>query len=342
MSAQEFYMQRCLDLAKKGIGDVSPNPMVGSVIVYDNEIIGEGYHQKSGCPHAEAEAIASVKDKILLSDSTLYVNLEPCAHFGKTPPCSDLIIKHKIPRVVVGCLDTSSKVSGKGIQKMRNVGLKVVIGVLEDESRKINKNFFAFHEKRRPYVILKWAESVDGFIAPHNQVGSFWMTSSASKILTHKWRAEEDAILVGRVTAEKDNPLLTVREVNGNNPIRLVIDKSLKLSDNLSLFNSDTKTIIFNSITSELCRTNQFIRIGFDQIIINILRELYKQNIQSVIVEGGKKTLESFIENNLWDEARVFVADKQLKDGIKAPVIVGKVSSEEEIDTDLLKIMIND
>ena len=201
MQTQEFFIQKCLELASKGKGNVSPNPMVGCVIVYNNEIIGEGYHEKYGFSHAEVNAIASVKDKSLLKKSTLYVNLEPCAHFGKTPPCSSHIIEHKIPKVIIGCLDTFPKVSGKGIEKLQNAGLEVVLGVLEKESKELNTRFFTFHEKKRPYIILKWAESKDGFIAPHNQSEPFWMTSSESKKLVHKWRAEEDAILVGRITA---------------------------------------------------------------------------------------------------------------------------------------------
>jgi diaminohydroxyphosphoribosylaminopyrimidine deaminase/5-amino-6-(5-phosphoribosylamino)uracil reductase len=335
-------MQRCLDLAIKGIGCVSPNPMVGSVIVYKNKIIGEGYHKKYGSSHAEVDAISDVEDKFLLSKSTLYVNLEPCSHFGKTPPCSDLIIKYKIPKVIIGCLDTSSKVSGKGLQKMLNAGVDVLVGVLEKESRKLNRNFFSYHEKCRPYVILKWAESKDGFLAPKSQNGIFWMTTNESKALVHKWRADEDAILIGRITAENDNPLLTVREVKGSNPIRIVIDKSLRLSSNLKIFNDDAKTIIFNSIKSESNLTNQLLRIRFEYLVENVLKELYSQKIQSVIIEGGSKTLDSFIETSIWDEARVFIADKKLKDGVNAPVIRGKILSVEEIGSDILKIMVND
>ena len=263
MQNEEFFMQRCIELASKAMGCASPNPMVGSVIVYNNKIIGEGYHEKYGSHHAEVNAINSVKDKSLLSKSTLYVNLEPCAHFGKTPPCSDLIIQNKIPEVVIGCVDTFSEVSGKGIERMRSVGIDVKVGVLENESRELNKRFFTFHEKKRPYIILKWAESKDGFIAPKNQTKPFWMTSSESKKLAHKWRAEEDAILIGRITAEKDNPSLTVREVEGSNPIRIVIDKDLKLSADFNLFNNDAKTIIFNQLKSEENNSNNYIKINF-------------------------------------------------------------------------------
>ena len=332
-------MKKCLELAEKGMGYVSPNPMVGCVVVFNDQIIGEGYHQEYGTSHAEVNAIENVKDKSLLKKSTLYVNLEPCAHFGKTPPCTNLIIESEIPKVVIGCIDSYSEVSGKGIEEMQNTGIEVIVGVLEKESLELNKRFFTFHEKNRPYVILKWAESKDGFIAPKNQNKPFWMTSSESKKLVHKWRDEEDAILVGRITAEKDNPSLTVREIAGSNPVRIVIDKNLKLSGDLNLFNSEAKTIIFNAIKSEETRTNQFIKINFNNLIKSILEELYQQNIQSVIIEGGSKTLQSFIDTNMWDEARIFTAKKELKDGVKAPNIEGEIILEEKTDTDELRIL---
>ena len=339
MQNEEFFMQRCIELASKAKGCASPNPMVGSVIVYNNKIIGEGYHEKYGSHHAEVNAINSVKDKSLLSKSTLYVNLEPCAHFGKTPPCSDLIIQNKIPEVVIGCVDTFSKVSGKGIERMRNVGIDVKVGVLENESRVLNKRFFTFHEKKRPYIILKWAESKDGFIAPKNQTKPFWMTSCESKKLVHKWRAEEDAILVGRITADKDNPSLTVREVEGSNPIRIVIDKDLKLSADFNLFNNDAKTIIFNQTKSEENNSNNYIKINFNNMTKNILQELHKQNIQSIIIEGGTKTLQSFIDKKLWDEARIFTTKKTLIEGVQPPTIVGEIISEDETGDDRFKIL---
>ena len=334
-------MQRCLTLALKGLGNVSSNPMVGCVIVHDNKIIGEGFHQKYGSPHAEVNAIDSVKNKSLLSKSTLYVNLEPCSHFGKTPPCCNLIIEKKIPNVVIGCLDTFSKVSGKGAQRMKDANIKVDIGCLENKCRKLNKRFFTFHEKNRPYIILKWAESKDGYIAPNNQNKPFWMTSNKSKKLVHKWRTEEDAILVGRATVEKDNPLLTSREKKGNNPIRIVIDKSLKLSQNHNIFNSESKTIIFNEILSSDKSKNNYIKINFKKIIDNILEQLYSKNIQSVIIEGGTKTLQSFIDANTWDEARIFTTKKELIQGVIAPNITGMVSEQKEIDVDFLKILYN-
>ena len=225
---------------------------------------------------------------------------------------------------------------------MQNTGIEVIVGVLEKESRELNKRFFTFHEKNRPYIILKWAESKDGFMAPLNQNKPFWMTSSESKKLIHKWRAEEDSILVGRITAKKDNPSLTVREVAGSNPIRIIIDKNLKLSSDLNLFNSEAKTIIFNAIKSEETRTNQFIKINFNNLIKSILEELHQQNIQSVIIEGGSKTLQSFIDTNMWDEARIFTTNIKLENGVESPIIKGGNLSEIQIDTDLLKIIDND
>jgi len=341
MQNDGIFMKRCIELANKAIGNTSQNPMVGSVIVYDGRIIGEGYHKNYGEAHAEANAIASVKDKSLLSKSTLYVNLEPCTHFGKTPPCADLIIKHKIPKVVIGCVDTFLSVSGRGIQKIKDAGIEVIVGVLESESRELNKRFFTFHEIKRPYIILKWAESKDGFIAPKNQTKPFWMTSSESKKIVHKWRAEEDAILVGRITAEKDNPSLTVREVEGKNPTRIVIDENLKLNEDLNLFNSESKTIVFNSIKSDENKINQFIKIDFNGSIENMLNELYKLKIQSVIIEGGKTTLQSFIDNRSWDEARIFTANTNLINGLKSPNIKGRIISKKDIVGDILKIITN-
>jgi diaminohydroxyphosphoribosylaminopyrimidine deaminase / 5-amino-6-(5-phosphoribosylamino)uracil reductase len=244
--------------------------------------------------------------------------------------------------VIIGCGDSFSEVAGEGIEQMKNNGIEVIVGILEKESRELNKRFFTFHEKNRPYIILKWAESKDGFIAPNNQNEPFWMTSRKSKKLVHKWRSEEDAILVGRITAEKDNPSLTVREVKGKNPIRIVIDKELKLSGDLSLFNSEEKTIIFNAIKSEETRTNKFIIIDFNYLIKSILQELHKQKIQSIIVEGGSKTLQSFIDVKLWDKAMIFTANKKLKEGVKTPIIEGEILSTEKIDTDFLKIIVND
>ncbi len=314
-------MKRCLQLANKGLGSVQTNPLVGSVIVHNNVIIGEGYHQKYGNGHAEVNAIDNVKNKDLLKESTLYVNLEPCAHTGKTPPCSDLIIRYNIPKVVIGCVDSFSEVAGKGIEKMKRAGIDVIMGVMEKESRKINKRFFTFHEQKRPYVILKWAESQDGFIAPiaslHDK--QRWITDKSTQVLVHKWRSEEHAILVGYNTVKKDNPSLTVREYDGNNPVRVIIDKELSLPNNKKIFNKDAKTIIFNSIKQGNDEVNYFEKINFnDDVVSQILKKLYSHNIQSVIVEGGAKTLQLFINNGA-DEIRQLKANTHLYSGIAAP-----------------------
>ena len=342
MQSQKFYMQRCFQLAKQSMGYVSPNPMVGCVIVYNDKIIGEGSHEMYGESHAENNAISNVVNKNLLRKSTLYVNLEPCSHYGKTPPCADLIISHKIPKVVIGCTDTFSKVSGKGIKRMQDSGIKVILRTLEKESRFLNRRFFTFHEKNRPYIILKWAESKNGCMAPHNQKGPFWMTSAESKKLTHKWRAEEDAILVGNITARKDNPSLTVREVEGKNRIRIVLDKKLNLTEKLNLFNHESTTIIFNEIESSKKPNKIYIKVDFNKLIKNILEELYKLKIQSVIIEGGAITLQSFINEDVWDEARVFKTKKNLVNGLKAPKITGVSKVKKEIGDDQLEILIND
>ena len=340
MENKEFFMKRCIDLAKKGLGSVSPNPMVGCVIVHNKKIIGEGYHKKYGSSHAEVNAINNIKDKDKLKTATLFVNLEPCSHFGKTPPCCNLIIKHKIPHVVIGTKDPYHKVLGNGIQKMKEAGIKVDVGVLTKENNILNKRFFTFQKKKRPYIILKWAQSQDKFIAPKNQIKKFWMTSKESKKEVHKWRAQEDAILVGRITVEKDNPLLTNRLIKGESPIRIIIDKNLKLSNEKEIFNNKAKTIIFNSIKDGEMNSNKFIKINFNKLIDNIIEFLYKQKIQSLIIEGGAKTIQSFINKNTWDEARIFTTKINLHEGVKAPLIKGQLISSSTIEEDKLEIII--
>ena len=319
MKTHEYFMEKCIDLAKKGIQDVSPNPMVGSIIVYNNEIIGRGYHKKFGSNHAEVNAINSVQDKSLLEKSTLYVNLEPCCHHGKTPPCTDLIIENKIPKVVIGCKDSYSKVSGNGIKKLRNNLIEVIDCVLDDKCKELNRRFFCYHEKKRPYIILKWAKSKDNFIAPINQEKPFWMTSEKSKKLVHSWRAEEDAILVGRKTVVADNPSLTVRMCEGKNPIRIVIDKELSLNKKSNVFDDQAETIVFNNIKSSIVDKTTYLKADFNNLNQDILNQLYKRKILSLIVEGGTITINSFIEKNLYDEIRVFTADKLLEKGINSP-----------------------
>ena len=319
MKTHEYFIHRCINLARKGALDVSPNPMVGCVIVNDGEIIGEGYHKEFGKNHAEVNAINSVKDKSALRNSILYVNLEPCCHHGKTPPCTDLIIKYNIQKVVIGCKDTFSKVSGKGIKKLKDNSVDVIYGVLEKDCVELNKRFFCYHIKKRPYIILKWAKSKDNFIAPINQEKPFWMTSEKSKKLVHSWRAEEDAILVGRKTVVADNPSLTVRMCEGKNPIRIIIDKELSLDKKSNVFNDQAETIVFNNIKSAIIDKTTYLKADFDNLNEDILNQLYNSNILSLIVEGGAITINSFIEKNLYDEIRVFTADKLLKNGVNSP-----------------------
>ena len=334
MTVHETYIRRCIDIAKNGLGSTRPNPMVGSVIVYNNQIIGEGYTSAYGSNHAEVNAINSVKDKTLLRLSTIYVTLEPCSHYGKTPPCSDLIIKHQIPKVVIGCVDDNTQIAGKGIEKLKNEGCKVIVGVLETECKEHHKRFFTFHNKKRPYIILKWAQAADGFIAPEtkNEQKPVWITNPYSRQLVHKWRTEEQAILIGTHTVLCDNPSLTVRDWTGQNPMRLVIDRENKLSKNYAVFNEDAKTTIVSS--NDLDFSNN--------VAQQICGILFKNDINSVIVEGGAKTLQTFIDENLWDEARVFTGNMQFKKGAKAPMFSGKLISEETILSDVLKIYKND
>ena len=332
-------MEKCINLAKKGIQDVSPNPMVGSIIVYNDEIIGQGYHEKYGSNHAEVNAINSVQDKSLLEKSTLYVNLEPCCHHGKTPPCTNLIIEKKIPKVVIGCKDSYSKVSGNGIKKLRNNLIEVIDSVLDKKCKELNRRFFSFHEKKRPYIILKWAKSKDNYIAPINQNKPFWMTCEKSKELVHRWRAQEDSILVGRKTVIADNPLLTVRLYNGKNPVRIIIDKNLTINQNLKIYNKEANTIILNQEKSLIDGKNIFVKIDFNNFLENMLNELYNRNILSVIVEGGAETINSFINLDLFDEIRVFTTTKILKNGIISPNIPKlNLLSKNIIDKDILEI----
>ncbi|WP_299117221.1 bifunctional diaminohydroxyphosphoribosylaminopyrimidine deaminase/5-amino-6-(5-phosphoribosylamino)uracil reductase RibD [uncultured Winogradskyella sp.] len=333
MSHHETYIKRCLQIAKNGLGTTQPNPMVGAVVVYNDTIIGEGFTSSYGRNHAEVNAIKSVDNKSLLKKSTLYVTLEPCSHFGKTPPCSDLIIEYRIPKVVIGCVDNNPEVAGKGIAKLKAAGCKVIVGVLENACKNHHKRFFTFHNKKRPYIILKWAETTDGYIAPKfkNEQKPVWITNQYSRQLVHKWRAEEQAILIGNNTVLKDNPSLTVRAWKGNNPIRIVIDKDQKLAADFRVFNDEAKTI---RVLKKVLDFNQ-------SITRQITTILYKEDINSVIVEGGSKTLQAFIDENLWDEARVFIGRMEFKSGVKAPILKGQLISEHEIENDVLKTYTN-
>ncbi len=344
MITDQTYMQRCLELAKLGAGNVAPNPMVGAVLVYEERIIGEGYHKKYGEAHAEVNCINNVNqaDIHLIEKSTLYVSLEPCAHYGKTPPCSELIIVKKIPKVIVGCRDNYEEVAGKGIENLKAAGVNVTVGILEKECLELNKRFFTFHEQQRPYIILKWAQSNNHKIAnaDHSRV---LISNEETNRLSHRWRSEEAAILIGTNTALHDNPSLTTRLWPGNNPVRLVIDMDLKLPPSLVVFDQEAKTIVFNEIKQEQNENITFCKLNSDNIVPQILKALYESKIQSVIIEGGAKTLQSFIDNNLWDEARVITNSKlEIDNGINAPDLKGEqLSFEEKIQNDTIKYYIN-
>lgn len=340
----EFYIKRCIELAKNGLGTTYPNPLVGSVIVYDGKIIGEGWHRKAGEPHAEVNAVNSVKDKSLLTKATIYVSLEPCSHFGKTPPCSDLIINCKIPNVVIGTIDPNSKVAGAGYKRLIENGVIVTVGVLEKECQELNKRFFTFHTQKRPYIILKWAESQDGFLAPltKEKKQPVWISNSFSRQVVHKWRSEEQAILVGTTTVLQDNPKLDVRDWYGKNPIRIILDRTGKISEGHHVKDKKTKTIVITEQEKLVsCENLIFESIIFDnQLCQKIVAILYKYDIQSVIIEGGNQTLQSFIEANLWDEARVFIGNISLKKGVKAPILKEENNSVR-IKNDQLKLFLN-
>ncbi len=335
-------MQRCLELAKLGAGYVAPNPMVGAVLVNDDRIIGEGWHKAYGDPHAEVNCINKAVQnghRALIQDSTLYVSLEPCAHFGKTPPCTDLIIKHKIPGVVIGCRDPFEKVSGRGIEKLKAAGVNVEVGVLEHECEELNKRFFTFHTKKRPYVILKWAETGDGFIAPPLEgfgeasvVRRLQISNEYSNKLAHQWRAEEAAILVGTNTALYDDPELTTRLWPGPSPVRLVVDMNLKLPPSLKIFNRRVRTIVFNAIKNEEAGNLQYFRVIKDvSLVQQILTALNELKLQSLIVEGGARFLQSFIDEGAWDEARVITnGDLVIHQGLKAPILSKTKKREEQ------------
>lgn len=322
MTKDEKYIARCIQLAKNGLCNAAPNPMVGAVIVHNDTIIGEGYHIRCGEAHAEVNAVRSVKDKSLLKESTIYVSLEPCSHHGKTPPCADLIINKGIPRVVVGCQDPFSLVAGRGIAKLREAGIEVKVGVLEEECRQLIRRFVTFNTLRRPFITLKWAESADGFIDLHRTEGHPYIFSSPlSSMLVHKRRAEHSAILVGRRTALLDNPSLTTRNWFGKNPVRMVIDKDLTLPKHFALFDGSVRTLVFTQREDTSNRPNvEHIRLDFKiDILPQIMEVLYKEKLQSLMVEGGSILLQSFIDAGCWDEAYIEQSDAHLKDGVKAP-----------------------
>lgn len=340
MNNNTLYIRRCLELAKNGLGSTYPNPLVGAVIVHNETIIGEGWHQRAGEAHAEIIAINAVKNPDLLKQSTLFVSLEPCSHFGKTPPCADAIIKHQIPRVVIATQDPHNLVVGMGIERLRDANIEVTINVLEAEAQHLNRRFFTYHNKKRPYIILKWAQTQDGFTAPLHKQGNrpFWISDAYSRLITHKWRTEEQAIMVGTNTVLDDNPHLNVRDWTGENPTRIVLDRSLRIPSYYNIYDQNTKTIILTQKNINFQKQNIIFELIDENISLtqNVCNILYKHHIQSVIIEGGKQLLDTFIEDNLWDEARVFVSPTHLEQGIKAPVITTATFSKKALYNDIL------
>jgi diaminohydroxyphosphoribosylaminopyrimidine deaminase/5-amino-6-(5-phosphoribosylamino)uracil reductase len=341
------FMRRCLDLAIRSEGMTYPNPLVGSVIVHNGLIIGEGYHLRAGDPHAEVNAIASVSDKHLLKTSVLYVNLEPCSHIGKTPPCADLIISSGIKKVIIGTIDTSDKVAGKGITKLQEAGCEVITGVMEVDSRWINRRFFTFNEKRRPYIILKWAQSADGFLDVERSEENFnrptWITGDAERVLVHRWRAAEQSILAGAGTIRADNPELNVRHWTGNNPIRLILSASGLIDKESAIFKTDGTNIVFTQNSeSELADATIVKLIRKKDSARQVAEYLFHTGIQSLLIEGGAKVLGHFISSGLWDEARIFTGNDKFKNGIKAPVIKGRLFSKISFSQSTLEVILND
>jgi diaminohydroxyphosphoribosylaminopyrimidine deaminase / 5-amino-6-(5-phosphoribosylamino)uracil reductase len=346
MTNHKKYMRRCLEIAGLGAGQVAPNPMVGCVIVHNDRIIGEGYHAQYGGPHAEVNAIRSVKRRELLTESTLYVNLEPCAHHGKTPPCADLIVEQKIPRVIIGTSDPFSEVSGKGIEILQRGGVQVEVEILNEDCRWLNRRFFTFHEKKRPYIILKWAQTLDGYIDLIRDAGQSaqpnWISNSLARTLVHKTRTEEASILVGTNTVLKDNPSLTARDWAGQSPVRLVIDRENRLPKHLNVFDGSVRTLIFTHLQVNQLTGPECCRIDFEREVPGqILKELYERRILSVIIEGGAFTLQQFIDTGLWDEAHIYSGSKMFFGGIKAPIIQGVPYACENLDDSYLTVLVN-
>jgi len=342
MSSDKFYMDRCVALALKGKGQVAPNPMVGAVIVHDGKIIGEGYHEAYGGPHAEVNAVNSVEDPSLLSEATIYVSLEPCAHWGKTPPCAELLASKQFERVVIGCLDQHDKVDGKGIKRLMEANIQIQLGVEEDLCREINKHFFTFHEKKRPYVLLKWAQSSDGLLDKSGSKDGkvVWISSQESQKMVHQWRAEYQSILVGKNTVIADEPSLTVRHAKGKNPTRIILDSNLSLTQDGNTFNSDAPTVVLNTIRDQELNNCRSVKIE-NMEPYTVLKALHDLNINSVLIEGGAQTLTSFIRSGLWDEARVFESDMTFGAGTKAPELNGIPNEVYKVGSDTLKTYFN-
>lgn len=337
----EEYMRRAIALASMGLGSTSPNPLVGCVLVKEGKIIGEGYHQQYGQAHAEVNAVQSVKDPAQIPGATAYVTLEPCTFHGNTPPCTDLLIKHQVGKVIIGTLDPHKRVNGTGVQRLRDHGIEVETGLLEKEYRDLNRRFFTYYEEQRPYIILKWAQTSDGFIA-RNNFDSKWISNAQSRQLVHKWRSEEDAILVGKNTAHYDNPSLTVREWKGQHPTRVLVDLNLDLKEEGNLWNKEAPTLIFNALLSKSEGDHEWIKIDRVNYEFPLLEELHQRRITSLIVEGGAKTLQGFIDKDLWDEARIFQSEQAFGEGIAAPKIDGNLIEEKLVEKDILKILYRD
>ena len=335
-------MRRALELAERGLQTVSPNPMVGCVIVHRGLIIGEGYHKRYGDAHAEVNAINAVQDEALLREATMYVTLEPCAHHGKTPPCANLIVDKKIPRVVICNLDPNPLVAGKGMEILKAAGVEIRQGMLEAEGKKLNKRFFTYHNKKRPYILLKWAQTADGFIARENH-DSKWISDDYSRMISHKWRSEEDALMVGTLTALHDNPSLSNRHWSGYSPVRVVIDRQLKLSKSMRLFDQTQTTLCYNQIHNHTQEYNEYVQLDFTkELVPQIINDLYQRKIQSLMVEGGSVLINAFIRNHMWDEARVFVSkSKTFGKGIAAPALPPALHHRVELMADDLCIYAN-
>lgn len=328
MKEDEIYIRRCIQLAKNGQNNASPNPMVGAVIVCNGKIIGEGYHVRCGEAHAEVNAIRSVKDESLLKESTIYVSLEPCSHHGKTPPCADLVMEKQIPRIVIGCRDPFIKVSGRGIRKLQEAGREVIVGVLEEECRELISHFITSNVLHRPYIILKWAESSDGFMDINRSDGiPMKLSTDYTSMMVHKRRAEADAIMVGTNTAILDNPSLNIRNWYGKNPIRIVLDKHLSLNPDLNLFDGHTPTLVYTIKERPDTDKVSYITLNHEKPLLpQIMNDLHQRNVQTLLVEGGSKLLQSFIDDGLWDEIFVERSEKQLLSGVKSPEIKQKNS----------------
>ncbi|WP_322970472.1 bifunctional diaminohydroxyphosphoribosylaminopyrimidine deaminase/5-amino-6-(5-phosphoribosylamino)uracil reductase RibD [Faecalibacter sp. LW9] len=336
----ERYMARCIQIAQNGLGSTYPNPFVGSIIVHNQKILAEGYTSAYGGPHAEVNAIRQIKDDSILKECTLYVTLEPCSHYGKTPPCCDLVIAKEFKRVVIGTLDPFAEVNGQGYLRLLENGIDVTLGILEEECKELNRRFITFHQEKRPYIILKWAQTQDGYMG-HDDVQK-WITNRYSRQLVHEWRTEEQAILVGKKTALVDNPQLNTRFWEGKNPLRISIDKFLAIPRNFHLYDQSIPTVIFNAIEDREDKNLKLVKIDFDSNIIPpILDYLYQNNFQTLIVEGGSDTIQKFIDMNLWDEARVLSSNAFWNQGILAPIVRGKRVSQQKIINDHVTVIRN-